>query len=130
MSAKTPEASASPSAPPAAEADTSSKIYHHASGNMPARSHHDDEVLSESQVKKYWSANIRLLVSLLAVWFAVSFGAGILLVGPLNSIHLGGFPLGFWFAQQGSIIVFIGLIFFYAHRIKVIERQFGVDDDD
>ncbi|MEL6506081.1 MAG: DUF4212 domain-containing protein [Pseudomonadota bacterium] len=78
----------------------------------------------------YWSENIRLLFSLLAIWFAVSFGAGILFVNQLNTIMLGGYPLGFWFAQQGSIYVFVVLIFFYAFRMKAIERRYGVDDDD
>ena len=63
---------------------------------------------------RYWRANLRILVILLSIWFGVSFGLGILLVEPLNRIHIGGFPLGFWFAQQGSIYVFIGLIWVYA----------------
>lgn len=78
----------------------------------------------------YWSENIRLLFSLLAIWFAVSFGAGILFVNQLNTIMLGGYPLGFWFAQQGSIYVFVVLIFFYAFRMKAIERRYGIDDND
>ncbi|MEL7487613.1 MAG: DUF4212 domain-containing protein [Pseudomonadota bacterium] len=86
--------------------------------------------MSEAVVDKYWSANIRLLLSLLVVWFVVSFGAGVLFVEPLNSIKLGGYPLGFWFAQQGSIYTFVALIFFYSHRMKAIERRFGVDDDE
>jgi len=56
---------------------------------------------------RYWRANLRILVILLSIWFGVSFGLGILLVEPLNRIHIGGFPLGFWFAQQGSIYVLI-----------------------
>jgi putative solute:sodium symporter small subunit len=86
-------------------------------------------VVSRAQVKGYWRANVRLVGGLLAVWFAVSFGAGILLVGPLNNFSLGGFPLGFWFAQQGSILIFVALIFFYTHRMHKLERRFGVDDD-
>ncbi|MEO1135638.1 MAG: DUF4212 domain-containing protein [Pseudomonadota bacterium] len=85
--------------------------------------------MPEVTVAKYWAANIRLLLSLLVIWFLVSFGAGILFVEQLNNFNLGGYPLGFWFAQQGSIYTFVALIFFYAHRMKVIERQFGVDDD-
>ncbi len=99
-------------------------------GNQPAHGHHDEEVLSESRAKDYWAANIRLMLILLAIWFVTSFGAGILFVRPLNAITIGGFPLGFWFAQQGSIFVFVALIFYYAHRMKTIERMFGVDDDD
>ena len=103
--------------------------YHHEGGNMPTHSHHDEEVMSEAKVDQYWKANVRLLLSLLAIWFVVSFGAGILFVDQLNNLSLGGYPLGFWFAQQGSIYTFVGLIFFYAYRMKKIERHFGVDDD-
>ena len=103
--------------------------YHHDGENMPPRSHHDDEVVSEEVIQKYWFANVRLLLSLLAIWFAVSFGAGILFVDALNKITIGGFPLGFWFAQQGSIYVFVVLIFIYTVRMHAIERRFGVDDD-
>ncbi|MEM8988546.1 MAG: DUF4212 domain-containing protein [Pseudomonadota bacterium] len=96
---------------------------------MPAHDHHDAEVLSEGKIESYWSANLRLLGSLLVVWFVVSFGAGILFVDVLNTIEIGGFPLGFWFAQQGAIYTFVALIFFYSIRMKSIERRFGVDDD-
>lgn len=78
----------------------------------------------------YWKANIRLMLVLLAIWFTVSFGFGILLVDQLNQIPFFGFKFGFWWAQQGSIYVFIGLIFFYAYKMKKIDRQFGVSDDD
>ena len=78
----------------------------------------------------YWKANIRLMLVLLAIWFTVSFGFGILLVEQLNEIPFFGFKLGFWWAQQGSIYVFIGLIFFYTYKMKKIDRQFGVSDDD
>ena len=83
----------------------------------------------QEQARAYWQANIRLLLSLLAVWFLVSFGAGILFADALNSFVIAGFPLGFWFAQQGSIYVFVILIFVYATRMKRLEHQFGVDDD-
>ena len=78
----------------------------------------------------YWKANIRLMLVLLAIWFTVSFGFGILLVAQLNQIPFFGFKFGFWWAQQGSIYVFIGLIFFYTYKMKKIDRQFGVSDDD
>ena len=78
----------------------------------------------------YWKANIRLMLVLLAIWFTVSFGFGILLVEQLNQISFFGFKLGFWWAQQGSIYVFIGLIFYYTNKMKKIDRQFGVSDDD
>jgi len=76
----------------------------------------------------YWKANIRLLLTLMAIWFAVSFGAGILFRDTLDRFAIGGFPLGFWFAQQGSIYVFVVLIFFYHWKMKRIERSFDLDD--
>ena len=76
----------------------------------------------------YWKENLRLLISLMAVWFACSYGAGILLRDWLDQFMLGGYPLGFWFAQQGSIYIFIALIFFYVHRMKKIERKYDLDD--
>jgi len=76
--------------------------------------------------KAYWKAVIRLTISLLVVWFAVSFGAGILLRDWLDQFHIGGAPLGFWFAQQGSIYVFVGLIFYYCVAMRRLERKFGV----
>ncbi len=77
----------------------------------------------------YWKANIRLLVLCLIIWFIVSYGCGILLVDALNSISIGGYPLGFWFAQQGSIYTFVILIFFYASRMNKLDRQFDVHED-
>ena len=76
---------------------------------------------------RYWRANLRILGILLAVWFGVSFGLGILLVEPLNAIHVAGFPLGFWFAQQGSIYVFIALVWVYARLMDRIDRDHGLD---
>ena len=80
--------------------------------------------------RTYWRENLRLLGGLLVVWFTVSFGFGILLRPVLDSFSILGVPAGFWFAQQGSIYVFVGLIFFYSWRITAIERRHGVDDDD
>lgn len=77
----------------------------------------------------YWRANLRLVAICLSIWFVVSFGFGILLVEQLNVIRIGGFQLGFWFAQQGSIYIFVLLIFFYAWRMNRIDRQYGVDED-
>ncbi len=77
----------------------------------------------------YWRENLKLLGLLLVIWFAVSFGAGILFVDQLNQIQIGGFKLGFWFAQQGSILVFVILIFVYAARMKTIEKKYGVGDE-
>jgi len=77
----------------------------------------------------YWRANLRLVISCLAVWFIVSYGFGVLLVDVLDRIVVGGFPLGFWFAQQGSIYVFILLIFFYARRMNTLDRHFNVHEE-
>ena len=77
--------------------------------------------------KAYWRANLRVMGILLSVWFGVSYGLGILLVEPLNRIHIGGFPLGFWFAQQGAIYVFVVLIFIYARWMDRIDARFGAD---
>ena len=77
----------------------------------------------------YWKATLALLAQVLIVWFLVSFGAGILFADWLNTIKVGGYPLGFWFAQQGSIYVFILLIFYYAWRMDQIDRKFDVHED-
>jgi putative solute:sodium symporter small subunit len=74
----------------------------------------------------YWRRNIRLLAILLTIWFTVSFGLGILLAGPLNEIRL----LGFWIAQQGSLFVFVGIVWFYVWRMNRLDRAFGVDEQD
>jgi putative solute:sodium symporter small subunit len=81
---------------------------------------------------EYWRRNLRYLAFLLTVWFAVSYGAGILLVEPLNRITIPGtgFPLGFWFAQQGAIYVFVALIFVYVFLMNRLDREFGVDEDE
>lgn len=89
---------------------------------------HNQHKPDSSVADAYWKANISLLLKLMAVWFVVSFGCGILFVEQLNAFSLFGFPLGFWFAQQGSIYAFVGLIFVYVFRMKAIERKFGVED--
>lgn len=76
----------------------------------------------------YWRATLSLLGRILVIWFLVSFGAGILFADLLNNIHLGGYPLGFWFAQQGSIYIFIALIFYYGRKMGQIDRQFDVEE--
>ncbi len=83
---------------------------------------------AKDRAKVYWRANLKLLGKLLAVWFVVSFGFGILLQPFLDQFQFFGFKLGFWFAQQGSIYVFIALIFIYSHRMRKIDREFGVED--
>ena len=82
-----------------------------------------------SQSHAYWRANLKLMAFCLAIWFVVSFVFGILLVEPLNTIQLGGYKLGFWFAQQGSIYTFLLLIFFYAFMMNRIDRKFNVHED-
>lgn len=79
---------------------------------------------------QYWKRNLRLMVALLVVWFAVSFGAGILFVEQLNEIVIADFPLGFWFAQQGAIYTFVVLILVYALRMDRLDEEFGVDERD
>lgn len=78
---------------------------------------------------EYWGANLRLLLVLLTIWFVVSFGLGILLVEPMNAFMLGGYPLGFWFAQQGSIYVFVVLIFVYAASMNWLDKKFDVGEE-
>jgi len=78
--------------------------------------------------RDYWQANLYLLAKLLVVWFIVSFGFGILLVDWLNNFTFFGFKVGFWFAQQGSIYVFVVLIFVYARKMRQLDRDFGVED--
>ncbi len=82
-----------------------------------------------SKNTSYWQANIRLVSILLVIWFVVSFGFGILLAEPLNSIKVGGTGLGFWFAQQGSIYVFLVLIFVYAKLMTNLDKEHGVHED-
>ncbi len=85
--------------------------------------------MSDNHRKAYWKENLRYLYILLAIWFVVSYGFGILLVDQLNEIRIGGAKLGFWFAQQGSIYIFVILVFYYAKRIGQLDREFGVDED-
>jgi putative solute:sodium symporter small subunit len=83
----------------------------------------------QSSRQAYWKANLRLVTGCLAVWFVVSYLFGILLVDQLNAISLFGYDLGFWFAQQGSIYTFVVLIFFYASRMKKLDREHDVHED-
>jgi putative solute:sodium symporter small subunit len=77
----------------------------------------------------YWKEVLGLIRNVLIVWFVVSYGFGILLAPMLNGIHLGGYPLGFWFSQQGSMYIFIALIFFYSNRMGKIDEKHGVAED-
>lgn len=84
----------------------------------------------ESRYRKYWRKNLQYLAVLLCIWFAVSFGCGILLVDELDSIRIGGFGLGFWFAQQGSIYVFVILIFVYVWLMNRLDRKYDFDEKE
>ena len=77
----------------------------------------------------YWKANLRLVTICLAIWFIVSYLFGIILVEQLNAISIGGYQLGFWFAQQGSMYVFVILIFVYASRMNKLDKKFNVEED-
>jgi putative solute:sodium symporter small subunit len=94
---------------------------------------HTKQASDVSQIdnqKNYWKANLKLLAKLLMVWFTVSFGCGIILADWLDQFSVFGFKLGFWFAQQGAIYVFVALIFVYARQMKLLDRQFGVGDEN
>jgi len=83
-----------------------------------------------SDKSSYWSANLRLVTLCLIIWFVVSYLFGIILVEPLNNIRIGGYKLGFWFAQQGSIYVFVALIFYYAKYMGKLDRKHDVHEDE
>jgi putative solute:sodium symporter small subunit len=83
----------------------------------------------QTQRQAYWSANLKLVAGCLAVWFVVSYLFGIILVDQLNAISIGGYRLGFWFAQQGSMYIFVVLIFFYAYRMRKLDQKFNVEED-
>ena len=88
-----------------------------------------DEEPCKTTAAAYWRANLRLVAVLLAVWFTVSFGFGILLVDVLNTISIGGVKLGFFFAQQGAIYVFVALIFVYAWQMNKLDRKYNVHEE-
>jgi len=84
--------------------------------------------MSNKNMKAYWKENLGYLAILLSIWFVVSYVFGILLVDQLNTIKLGGFKLGFWFAQQGSMYVFVILIFVYVRLMNKLDKKYGVDE--
>jgi putative solute:sodium symporter small subunit len=84
--------------------------------------------MSASKEKEYWKKNIKYVIILLSIWFLVSFVFGILLVDELNAIRIGGFKLGFWFAQQGAIYVFVILIFVYIRLMNKLDKKFGYNN--
>ncbi|MDP2560585.1 DUF4212 domain-containing protein [Psychrobium sp. 1_MG-2023] len=83
---------------------------------------------SKEQADSYWKENLSIMLKLLAVWFAVSYGCGILFIDVLNEITFMGFKLGFWFAQQGSMYVFIALIFIYVKQMNTLDKKYNVEE--
>ena len=79
--------------------------------------------------KDYWRANLKILIILLSIWFMVSFGFGIIFSDFLDQYHIGGFKLGFWFAQQGAIVVFVLLIFIYVRLMNKLDKEYEFDED-
>jgi putative solute:sodium symporter small subunit len=84
--------------------------------------------MDDASRQAYWRSNLRLMAVLLTIWALVSFGAGIVFVEALNNIEVAGFPLGFWFSQQGSIITFVVLIAVYVWRMDKLDAEYGVDE--
>ncbi|MDH5298363.1 MAG: DUF4212 domain-containing protein [Desulfobulbaceae bacterium] len=82
----------------------------------------------EKSLAQYWKKNLSLMLILLSIWAVVSYGCGILFVEQLNAIKIGGFPLGFWFAQQGAIYTFVVLIFVYYFRMQKMDKEFDVHE--
>jgi len=80
----------------------------------------------EKDLKAYWRTNITYVVTLLCIWAFVSYGCGILFVKQLNAIHIGGFPLGFWFANQGSEVIFVLMIFVYVALMNKLDKKYDV----
>lgn len=83
--------------------------------------------MKKSDQKKYWKTNLKYLTVLLTIWFIVSYGCGIIFVDELNTIRMGGFKLGFWFAQQGAIYVFTILIFVYIKLMNKLDKKYNLD---
>ena len=84
--------------------------------------------MMKHDLKNYWKRNLKYLSFLLMIWFLGSFGAGILFVDQLDNIRLGGFKLGFWFAQQGAIYCFIAIIFIYVRRMNKLDKEYDFDE--
>jgi len=84
--------------------------------------------MDQQKMAEYWKRNLGVMVVLLSIWGLVSYVFGILLVKPLNAVSIGGFPLGFWFAQQGSIYVFVVLIFIYCAFMKKLDKEYDVHE--
>jgi putative solute:sodium symporter small subunit len=86
------------------------------------------KLMDQQKMAEYWKKNLGVMVVLLSIWALVSYVFGILLVKPLNAISIGGFPLGFWFAQQGSIYVFVVLIFVYVVFMRKLDKEYDVHE--
>ncbi|MEM6346359.1 MAG: DUF4212 domain-containing protein [Bacteroidota bacterium] len=84
--------------------------------------------MTMKDLSKYWKTNLRYMIILMSIWFVVSYGFGILFVDQLDTIRIGGFKLGFWFAQQGSIYVFVALIFVYVFLMNRLDKEYDVDE--
>ena len=84
---------------------------------------------NDDRMAEYWSKNVSLMLRVFLIWFVVSFGCGIVFVDWLNQFRLGGYPMGFWFAQQGSIYVFLILIYVYMKKMRHLDEQFGFAED-
>ncbi|MCD6138173.1 MAG: DUF4212 domain-containing protein [Deltaproteobacteria bacterium] len=84
--------------------------------------------MKTEKMAEYWKKNLTVMIILLSIWAVVSYVFGIILVNLLNQVRLGGFPLGFWFAQQGSIYVFVALIFVYYFYMKRLDREYDVHE--
>jgi len=84
--------------------------------------------MSDKNLQEYWQKNLRLLGILLAIWFIASYGFGIIFADYLNQFKIGGYKLGFWFAQQGAIYVFVVIIFIYVNRMNKLDKEYGVDE--
>ena len=85
--------------------------------------------MKAADLEKYWKENLRYIFIILAIWFAVSYVAGILIADQLDAIKVGGFPLGFWFANQGSEVIFVILIFVYVSLMNKLDKKYGVYED-
>ena len=105
------------------------RLDQHRGNYLPPSQHHYQSTASEKKLATYWQSNLSLLAKLIAVWFVVSFGCGIVLADWLDQFSFFGFKLGFWFAQQGAIYAFVAIIFIYSWRMKVLERRLGVDQE-
>lgn len=86
--------------------------------------------MAHNSANEYWKSNLKIVASLLSVWFLVSFGCGILFVDALDTIRIGGFKLGFWMAQQGSIITFVILIYVYIHLMDKLDARYNASLGD